>query len=229
VAVIVPGPIVADIRGKVGGNTFSRNQGGLYVKANPVWEQPASEWRDATQYTTKTLPGHWSTDLTPTQRQRWQNYATQNPRPNRWGHPTLHNGYAFWFRANFYNYWQTASVTYFDPPTIPPTGPIPFTMTRKGATQDFTVTFGAFPFPATETDIVAWTFDMQPGTLGQSGTRGPWRFIGTYFLTKGSLPIVTDISCTFTLAANQHRAIRCVGQWLNSGAFASTSWAQCYT
>jgi hypothetical protein len=229
VAVIVPGPIIADIRGKVGSNTFSRNQGGLYVKANPVWEQPPSELRDQTQYVIKTMGALWASDLSEADRQTWRDYAAANPRPNRWGHRNLHNGYAFWFRANAYVYRDSQGITYTTAPNIPPTGPLPFTIARKGTTADLTITSDNFTFPDTEDTITVYFFDMKPGTLGETGTRGPWKILGSFFLTKGSLPINYDVTPPFPLAANQHRALRCVGQWLASGAFASTSWAQCYT
>jgi hypothetical protein len=216
--VIVPGPIVADIRGKCGGNTFSRNQGGLYVKANPVWEQPASEYRDATQAVIRDLTPFWSAALTAAQRTAWQNYATANPRPNRWGSRTLHNGYTFWFRHNAYHYREFTEHIFPDPPTIPPPGPVDHTATRFGTTQNWKIIIRSQPIPPLQTELRIYYFDQLPTPPGRSGARGPWRYMGSSLINTTPLPQTLAKPAAFPFTTAQHRAIKIIAQWLPSGA-----------
>jgi hypothetical protein len=225
-AVIVPGPIIADIRGKCGGVTYSRNQGGLYVKANPDWVQPESAYRDATQQAIRDLTPLWSTQLTETQRQGWRVYAKKNPRPNRWGSRTLHNGYAFWVRANIYAWIDTEDVSFPNAPSIPPTGPPTWTATANIGTNKYTLTFPTQTYPTSQTDLWIYIYDQSPTPSGQTGTRGPWRRITRDLIHKTSLPKTISITPCWPLAATQHRAIKIIALWNPSGAFASTSWTQ---
>ena len=228
-AVIVPGPIIADIRGKVGSNTFSRNQGGLYVKANPVWEQPPSEYRDFTQECLKAVAKAWSTHLTEDQRETWRRYARSNPRPNRWGIRSLHNGYAFFVRGNFFSWWVGQTITWLEAPTIPPTGPFLWSVTRAVTPTSYHFAAPVQPFPAGQSEVILFLSDQLPTPTGQTGTRGPWRLIQYLEIPSEVLPLSQELAPVWPLADNQHRAVKAVSQWFPSGAFASTSWSQLNT
>jgi hypothetical protein len=219
-AVIVPGPIVADIRGKCGGVTYSRNQGGLYVKANPVWEQPESEHRDATQAVIRDLPSAWSGELTEEQRQGWRNYAVANPRPNRWGHQNLHNGYAFWLRTNAYLKRIGQTPLYYDPPTIPPTGPVSWTLTPDIDGNEYDIVFPVQQFPITQTNIYCYAFDQLPTATGRTGARGPWRYMTMIGVPTDGFPFSSSMTPCWPLAVQQHRAVKLITIWHPAGAFA---------
>ncbi|HUW33205.1 MAG TPA: hypothetical protein VM223_16475, partial [Planctomycetota bacterium] len=85
------GSIVSDIRGSVGTETYSRGQGGLYVKARsgPTGE-PTAKQIQSTDATTA-LSQAWSDTLTEAQRETWRTYAAQFPKANRWGKHTYKN------------------------------------------------------------------------------------------------------------------------------------------
>jgi len=99
-AVIVPGSIVADIRGSVGAETYSRTQGGLVVKSKPIPTQTASAKRDQIQANLKAVTQAWSGRLTASQRLAWKLYGHNFPRPNRWGASTITSGYLAYVRCN---------------------------------------------------------------------------------------------------------------------------------
>ena len=99
-AVIVPGSIVADIRGSVGAETYSRTQGGLVVKSKPIPTQTASTKRDQIQANLTAVTQAWSGRLTALQRKNWGTYGHQWPRPNRWGDPIITSGYLAYVRCN---------------------------------------------------------------------------------------------------------------------------------
>lgn len=124
---IQTGSIVADIRGSVATETYSRNQGGLYVKSRtgPSGEPTAKQLAVTDAMTL--LSQAWSGTLTDQQRQDWRSYASQHPQPNCWGVRSLTNGYTRFISVNFpyariYDQVYTAS-----PPTAPPLGPPHFT------------------------------------------------------------------------------------------------------
>ena len=99
-AVFRPGSIVADIRGSVGSETYTRGQGGLVVKARSTPSQPPSAKRDQIQANFLAVTQAWSGRLTAGRRQAWQAYAYQYPRPNKWGDPIITSGYLAYVRCN---------------------------------------------------------------------------------------------------------------------------------
>lgn len=125
-AVVKLGPIVADIRGSVGDVTFSRNQGGIIARTRqgPAG-LPTPNQIEVTDAMTL-LSQAWSADLTDAQRNTWRQYAHQFPETNRWGTPSLTNGYCRFISINFLHAQQAAAVLTQDPPTRPPLWPPSF-------------------------------------------------------------------------------------------------------
>ena len=122
-AIIKAGALVADIRGKVGTNVFSRNQGGAIVRDVGTWVQPDNEAQQACRDAIEALSQAWSNTLSEANRQTWRAYATTNPRPNRWGTALLTNGYACFIRHNFQEYLDNPVVYYLSAPTSNPIHP----------------------------------------------------------------------------------------------------------
>jgi hypothetical protein len=228
-AVIVPGPVVADIRGKVGGVTYSRNQGGLYVKANPDWTQPASGFRDATQDALEFVAKAWSDTLTENQRQSWRIYARAHPRPNRWGHRTLTNGYTFFVRANFYLCVGRETIFYPTAPTLPPPPAPTFTASPSPATNKWSLNIPAITIPPGQDCISYYVYDQLPEPKGQTGTRGPWRYCSYQFSEPPGAAKNTTFAPSWTIAANQHRALKIISQWYPDGAISTPSYVQANT
>lgn len=120
-AVIKAGALIADIRGKVGTNVFSRNQGGAIVRDLGTWAQPDTDAQTECRNTLEDLAVAWSSTLTEAQREAWRTYAVTNPRPNRWGVRSLTNGYVTFIRHNFHSYLDTSALQF---PTAPTAGGI---------------------------------------------------------------------------------------------------------
>jgi hypothetical protein len=122
-AIIKCGALVADIRGKVGTNVFSRNQGGAIVRDLGSWVQPDNEAQQACRDTIEALSKAWSSTLTESERQSWRSYAATNPRPNRWGTAGMTNGYCAFIRHNFQWGVPDPEPTFLKAPTSGPIHP----------------------------------------------------------------------------------------------------------
>jgi len=122
-AVIKTGSIVADIRGKIGDEVYTRGQGGAAVRSIGTWAQPDTDLQLAVRAIMVTLSGAWSSTLSEDQREQWRAYAHANPRPNRWGTLTQTSGYLAFVRHNFHAYREASTIIFPDAPTAPPLYP----------------------------------------------------------------------------------------------------------
>lgn len=122
-ALILPGAIIAEIRGKLGENVYLRTQGGMTVRTVGTWLQPDTQRQLDARAVITALSQAWSGTLTNDQRAAWRSYAHQHPRNNRWGVPTLTNGYTRFVRTNTYQYRDSQSIAYPNPPDQPPIHP----------------------------------------------------------------------------------------------------------
>lgn len=138
-ALITAASIVSDIRGSVATETYSRNQGGLYVKTRKGPTDNTGANRDACRATITALSQAWSGTLNEAQRAAWRKYAHQHPKPDRWGSVHLVNGYTRFIRANFYRYRLDTTIPFADPPDQADLHQPPFTFTAHGAGDTVTI------------------------------------------------------------------------------------------
>ena len=141
---IQTGSIVSDIRGSIGDETYSRNQGGLYVKlrTGPTALPNANQLAITAAMTA--LSQAWSGTLTDAQRETWQTYAKRYPKANQWGQRTLHNGYNRFVAVNFPKYVQSSAVAFESAPLAPPFNPPDFTFTATTVPDQFTIPLPLF-------------------------------------------------------------------------------------
>lgn len=182
-ASIVLGSIVADIRGKVGSEVYSRNSAGLYVRAVPVWDQPDSDRQLACRAVITALSQAWSDTLTDDQRTDWRKYAHQFPTPNVWGNPVVTNGYLCFVRHNALYYRHFTSMGYADAPTLPP---IHQAITTFVVHYDEGEVDVMLPARSTWTQpgyMTAYHFAGQPQNPGVSYYKAPFRYLGYNWAT----------------------------------------------
>lgn len=83
-AIIVP--ILGNLRGSIGANTFSHNRGGDYVRRRVTPTNPNSTRQQTMRTFLGTLAALWSSTLTPVQREQWNvwsgNQAKEGPLGN---------------------------------------------------------------------------------------------------------------------------------------------------
>lgn len=138
-ALIHTGSIVSDIRGSVGTETYSRNQGGLFVRTRKGPYENVGDNRVACRDALTALSKLWSSTLTGQQRADWRMYAHQHPRPNVWGTSELTNGYATFIRFNWYRWRDTSMLGFPDAPSTPPIIQPLFSFTAAEAANTLTV------------------------------------------------------------------------------------------
>lgn len=114
------GPIVSDVRGSVGDQTFGRNQGGIFIRERVSPQQPASSDRDATQAAMTALSQAWSATLNEAQRSTWMTYGKRHPLPDRFGRPRALAGICHFVRCNFHRYRDESAITATSAPLLPP-------------------------------------------------------------------------------------------------------------
>ena len=138
-AVIQTGSIVSDIRGSVGEQTYSRNQGGLYVKTRSGPGSEPTAKQIAVTDAAADLSRYWSATLTDAQRRSWRQYAAEFPHKNQWGKASLTNGYTRFLGHNFPTYIVTSGILTADAPSGPEMSPPLFDFVIGEAADTFLV------------------------------------------------------------------------------------------
>ena len=130
-AVIKLGSVVSDIRGSVGDETYSRNQGGPFVRARVTPTDPSSFDQGLARQAVSDVSKAWSDTLTEAQRESWRTYAGIHRRPDRWGQPKHLSGYVWFLRSNIPNSRWAQTIDFLEAPSEPPLGQLPFTFTAE--------------------------------------------------------------------------------------------------
>jgi len=190
------GSIVSDIRGSVGDETYSRNQGGIYIRGRvtPTYTNTADQ--QAVRAAITALSQAWSSTLTDGQRDSWRTYAHSNPRPDAWGQLNLTNGYTAFIRHNATPYRDTSAIAFADAPTAAPLWQPTFTFTADSIANTITIALPILSYDPPPAGLRVYVFGGMPVTPGTNYFSGPWRYQGKNTFTG---PWVLD---PFTLAYN---------------------------
>jgi len=78
-------PIFGEMRGKLGGNVYSRNKGGPYVRMHAVPTNPNTARQQATRNWMSWCATAWATTLTEEQRETWREWAQTHTWKNSLG------------------------------------------------------------------------------------------------------------------------------------------------
>ena len=93
-------PILGDLRGSIGDNTFSSNKGGPYVRRRGIPTNPQSSRQTQTRTHLGSLASHWTSTLNQAERDGWDVYAQGHPIKNSLGADILISGLAWFVKAN---------------------------------------------------------------------------------------------------------------------------------
>lgn len=92
--------IMSQASGSVGGVTYSRAKGGMYIRARSMPVNPSTPYQQAVRQAQSILSQRWQTTLTDVQRSSWDIYAANVARRNRLG-DTIHlSGISMYVRCN---------------------------------------------------------------------------------------------------------------------------------
>lgn len=177
-AIMTPGPVVGDIRGSIGGTTFSRNKGGLYAKVRVTPVNPSTTRQVDVRADFASLISDWRLILSFNQRQAWIDFAAASPILNRLGQSILISGLNWYSRSNI-ALLQASLARVDDPPPLglfpPPDGSFAVSDIDAGALNfdiDFDITQ-----PWVSTDGAAMlVYGSKLVSTGVSNFNVPYRF-----------------------------------------------------
>ncbi len=134
-AILQPGALAAEVRGKLGDTVYLRTIGGPAVRSLGTWIQPDTPLQEECRAAIRALSKAWSDTLEDVHRAAWHAYAQTNPRPNRWGQLTNTSGYLCFVRHNAHSYRDTEALQFPFAPSAPAIHPpsLEITVQQDGA------------------------------------------------------------------------------------------------
>ena len=207
-ALITPGPLVAEIRGSVGGTTFSRNRHGMYTRARAIPVNPTTPSQVLARSRFNQLATYWRDTLVQAQRDAWDVYAKNTPWTNAVGQSTLLTGMNHFVRSN------TALLQIGEAVLVP--APVSFGL------PDQEVLWGQATDATLQNVAVVYTFDTstddqhylfyqgQPVPGSHTFFAGPWRYLGVISGDAGSPPTSPEtFPCVYPVGAGQNSFVYC--------------------
>jgi len=161
-AIIKTGSVVGQISGRVGGNVFSRNRGGAYVRNGSIPTRSTTPYAEAAKQRLADWSKAWAL-LTNVQQLGWKNWAVQNPVINRLGDAITLSGHQAYVQLNI-NIALASGTAIDDPPVVaPPTGLLTLTATYDIGAGNFGLAFTPSPIGTNNTLMVECAVVDNPG------------------------------------------------------------------
>ena len=147
-----PGPMIGEARGSIGGSTFSRNRGGMYIRNRATPTNTVTPARTTARALFATISSSWETVLTQAQRAAWDAWAELAPEAeslNKLGDTIRIGGKAAFQRINMrLAFAGLAQVTATPDSSAPATPVITGIDAQRQLTGDFLLTADASTVPA---------------------------------------------------------------------------------
>jgi hypothetical protein len=202
VAVILPGPLISDIRGRVADVVFERNAGGLYVRSKGVVTQEQSDPRDAARAALEACSTYFRTVLVNAQRAAWSVYATRWPDVDRWGRAKVRTGQQAFISFNFHSELAFQDVYSADAPILPPLPKSIIYGEGSVSSQEIDITcpFPSWPTPAADPAWYIYQGQMIHTTRWYYSS--PYRFAGAFNTGNPGWPPFIFLAPVFPLVAD---------------------------
>lgn len=185
------GSVATDIRGSVGGVTYSRNKGGAYSRARVTPLNPNSPKQTQVRANFGNNAKSWSSLLSSAQQAAWTLFAQANPIPNVFGASIILSGLSTFMRLNQILS-QIGSAQLLDPPA---NLSVPALAAATGATVDseapqVLVTTTAQAVVAGAKYYIFATGGLAPGAKPQ---QAQYRFMGAFAAVAAAVSVdITD-------------------------------------
>lgn len=208
-ALFKPGSLVTDLSGSIGGQTFGRNRGGMYVRNRTIPVNPNSPGQNQIRTIFANLIFAWTNTLTPVQRVAWDDYAAGVTLKNRLGENITPTGQNMFVRSNT-PLQQAGLAAIIVAPVILTLGdPADFTLSVNigGPTLDITAIGPQFDLNLDDDTMLF--YEGRPQTLATNFFKGPYRFLGSIVgdaIAPPALPI--QFTPVFTAGLNQRHFVR---------------------
>lgn len=172
---IFKSPIFSEASGSIAGTVFSRNAGGMYVRARANPTNPNTDAQQAVRDAMRTLVQDWQI-MSDAGRENWNTYAFNTPTLNRIGESTHKTGQQMYLRGNIPRL-QAGLDQASGAPTEFNTG-IFSAITSMGAdasTNLITVTFNADDPWAAEDQSAMLVYQSRPQNATRTFGKGPFQ------------------------------------------------------
>lgn len=197
------GSIVTDGRGKVGGQVYSKNKFGAYLrnKVTPVNPQTLAQTQARTRFVG--FSQGWR-GLTSVQRQQWNDATINFPKTNQFGDTVYLTGAQLYQSLN-----NTLQVTSSSTLTAPPTPAsvtaiTAATLTAAKGTPAMSLTFAPTPVPASTSYLIYMTNGVSPGvsfvknlyrlvTVIAAAATSPQALLTAYAAKYGAVPAAGQV------------------------------------
>jgi hypothetical protein len=170
--------LLTQASGSVGGSTFTRNRGGMIIRARAIPVNPNSTFQQTVRSTFGNLASRWSDTLTPAQRTAWEQYANAVPYVDALGDSRYLTGQQMYIRCN--------SVRIQAALTVVDAGPTVYTMdsftaptvTAVVSTQKISVAYTNTDDWANEVGGGLMVLSSAPRSAARNYFKGPYRYAG---------------------------------------------------
>ena len=194
--------------GSIGGQVWSHNRSGAYIRARSIPVNPNTDRQVAVRNAVRSLAIAWDLILTQAQRDAWDLYADNVTWKNRLGQDVNLTGLNHYIRSNT----QLVALTFGridDAPTIFDLAAAELSLgcTASEATQQLSITFDDTEVWATEVGAYQHFLVGAPQNGGMSFFGGPWRYVTS---VAGVTPAVSPklATCPFPFAEGQRIWLR---------------------
>jgi len=180
-ALILPGPMAAEVRGSIGGTVFARNRFGNYARRRTKPVDRATEKQEAKRLLMAQLQVAWRTILTATQRNAWTAAAAATSYSNRLGQAITLTGINAYIRTNALCA-PTGIGRIDDPPTPPLVCDMPTVTIGLSAGPDENLVISAIT-PVLPPDSRLFVFLSPNLPVTVNFYKGPWSSAAAYTST----------------------------------------------
>lgn len=172
-------PLFTQTSGSIGGSTFSRNRGGLYIRARASPVNPNTPQQQVVRADFAQLASRWSGLLSQVQRDAWDLYALNVLLPDRLGEPRNAGGLGMYQRSNIPRL-QAGLPRVDAAPTIFDLGDYtsPFFDAPSEAAQDLVINFDVVDSWVGEDDSAMLIFGSRGNNTSINYFKGPYRLAG---------------------------------------------------
>lgn len=182
------GALIADIRGSIGGTTFSRGGGGAIARNNPKPCNPRSAAQSTRRANLAYLSQLWASTSMATYRNGWMDYAAGTNWTNKVGTQALITGLAAFVRLNSIELLIGNPVRLAAPTELGHAGTPTFTLLADGADLSLKVSQPTAPWVNNANEYYIAFFAYAPVSAGRVSLANQRLYLGTAASSSGAPP-----------------------------------------
>jgi len=215
--------MVAEVRGKLNGNVFSRNKGGAVIRNKVTPINPNTSYQALQRSFLSILSKAWANTLTDAQKAAWKALGQVIGQKNIFGANLILSGIATYQRIN--RIILAAGGTRLDnpPSSLDVTGLTSLSVTANHVGNVLTLAFGPTPCVA---PVGLYVYATPPLSPGISNASAQLRFIGFYSAAASGLSIYTAWAARFgamPATSGKRIAVSVQAVNLNTGAITAST------